>query len=94
MNREARPCRQSYPSWMRERFLELANQGENETVLLSRVDLVTKHPAHQEIVSMGEPAVPLNLERMKAQGGHWFDAVHEITGADPVERGNIPAIRP
>ena len=45
---------------------------------------------------MGEPAVPLILERMKAQGGHWFDALHEITGADPGEpadRGNIPAMQ-
>ena len=96
MNRETRPCRQTSPDWMRERFLELADQWEDETVLLSRSDLASKHPAHREIVSMGEPAVPLILERMKAQGGHWFDALHEITGAGPVEpadRGNIPAMQ-
>ena len=38
MNRETRPCRQNHPDRMRERFLELADQWEDETVLLSRSD--------------------------------------------------------
>jgi len=81
---------------MRESFLELADQWENETLLLSSSDLAAEHPAHRKIVSMGEPAVPLILERMRSQGGHWFDALHQITGADPVEpaaHGNIAAIQ-
>ena len=80
----------------RERFRKLADQWEYETVLLSSTDQVTEHPAHQEIVSMGEPAVPLILDRMKTQGGHWFHALHDITGADPVspdDRGNITAMQ-
>ena len=48
----------------RERFTELADQWEIETVLMSSTDQATEHPAYQEIVSMGEPAVPLILERM------------------------------
>ena len=50
------------------------------------------HGNHQ----MGEPAVPLILERMKSQGGHWFHALPDITGANPVkptERGNVPAMQ-
>ena len=41
---------------------------------------------------MGEAAIPLILERMQTQGGHWFHALHEITGARPVppeSRGRI-----
>ena len=79
-----------------ERFLELADQWENETVFLSRTDLAAKHPAHQEIINMGEPAVPLILQRMKSQGGHWFSALREITNANPVQpadRGNVPAMQ-
>ena len=79
-----------------ERFLELADQWENETVFLSRTDLAAKHPAHQEIINMGEPIVPLILQRMKSQGGHWFHALHEITNANPVQpadRGNVPAMQ-
>ena len=80
----------------RQRFQELADRWENETVLLSSSTQATKHPAHREIVSMGELAVPLILERMKTQGGHWFHALHDITDADPVDfddRGNVPAMQ-
>ena len=80
----------------RERFVNLADQWEHETVLLSSTDQVTEHPAHQEIISMGEPVLPLILERMKSHGGHWFHALHQITGTDPVspdDRGNVPAMQ-
>lgn len=80
----------------RQRFQELADQWENETVLLSNSARAAEHPAHQQIVSMGEPIVPLILERMRLQGGHWFQALGKITGADPVspsDRGNIAAMQ-
>ena len=80
----------------REYFQELADRWEYETVLLSSTDQITEHPAHQEIVSMGDPVVPLILDRMQSQGGHWFHALRDITGADPVDpdkRGNVPAMQ-
>ena len=76
----------------RHRFRELADLWEDETVLLSNSAPAAEHPAHREIVAMGEPAVPLILERMRSQGGHWFHALGQITGADPVapaDRGDI-----
>ena len=79
-----------------ERFDELANQWEKETVFLSNSSRAREHPAHREIVSMGEKAVPLILERMQSQGGHWFQALRGVTGADPVDsedRGNIAAMQ-
>ena len=80
----------------RQRFTQLADQWERETVFMSNPARAAKHPAHREIVSMGESAVPLLLERMQAQGGHWDYALADITGADPVKRsdwGNIAAIQ-
>ena len=80
----------------RERFRELADQWESETVLLSNSERAAAHPTHQEIVGMGQPAVPLILERMQSQGGHWFHALRDITGTDPVspeERGNVAAMQ-
>ena len=79
----------------RERFLELADQWENETVLLSRTDMATKHPAYREILDMGQLAIPLILERMQSHSGHWIQALYDITGADPVDvsdYGNIDAM--
>ena len=80
----------------RERFQELADQWEEETFFLSRSDRAIAHPVHQEIVNLGRPVVPLILERMRSQGGHWFEALQQITGEDPVspaDYGNIAAMQ-
>ena len=45
---------------------------------------------------MGPPMVPFILERIRSQGGHWFEALQQITGADPVspaDYGNIAAMQ-
>ena len=75
-----------------DKFQNLAALWEDETVLLSNSAQATEHPAHLEIIAMGEPAVPLILERMQSRGGHWLHALGQITGIDPVapdDRGNI-----
>ena len=72
----------------RDRFNQLADQWERETALLSRMDRAIKHPAYQEIISMGEQAAPLILERMRETEGHWFAALRAITGANPVKRSD------
>ena len=80
----------------RKRFQELADRWERETVLLSSSSQAAQHPAHQAIVAMGESAVPLIMERMQSQGGHWFHALRSITGANPVkpnDRGNVRAMQ-
>lgn len=77
-------------------FDRLADEWEFETALLSQSDQAAEHPAHRAIVDMGEPAVPLILARMQSRGGHWFHALHAITGANPVkpaERGNVKAMQ-
>ena len=79
-----------------ERFQELADQWEEETFFLSRSDRAIAHPVHQEIINLGQPVVPLILERMRSQGGHWFEALQQITGEDPVspaDYGNIAAMQ-
>ena len=80
----------------RAAFERLADEWETETALLSISDQAAQHPAHHAIIGMGEPVVPLILARMQSQGGHWFHALHAITGANPIkpsERGNIAAMQ-
>ena len=80
----------------RARFEALADRWEEETLFLSFSDQAASHPAHQEIVSMGERAVPLILERMRSQGGLWFHALRDLTGANPVapeDRGKTDAMQ-
>ena len=76
----------------RQRFTELADRWEKETWFLSSSSRAVEHPAHKEIVSMGEPVVPLILERMRGERGHWYFALRAITGANPVnaaDRGKV-----
>ena len=76
----------------RERFEALAERWWEETALHSNSAIKDAHPALQEIISMGQPVVSLILDRMRSQGGHWFGALQQITGARPVppeSRGRI-----
>ncbi len=94
-NHDAQDINRSEPT-DDERFDELADRWERETVLLSNSSRAARHPAHREIVGMGEIAVPLILERMRSQGRHWFQALRDITGADPVkpeDRGNVASMQ-
>ena len=78
-----------------DKFRELADQWEDETMYLSNPHQMARHPAYQEILGMGMGAVPLILGRMKDRGGHWFSTLRTITAADPVppqDRGNVPAM--
>ena len=80
----------------RNRFNELADQWENETVLYSNSTQLMEHPAYREIVSMGKPVVPLILERMRETGRHWDHALEVITSANPVKQsdcGKVVTIR-
>jgi hypothetical protein len=44
------------------------------------------HPAYQQIIGMGERAIPLLIEEMKERPDQWDWALRAITGADPVPR--------
>jgi len=53
------------------------------------------HPAFQEIIALGEAAVPLMLRDLEERPRLWVWALPRITGADPVppaDRGNIAKI--
>jgi hypothetical protein len=42
------------------------------------------HPAYQQIIGMGQDAVPLILFELEESVDHWFWALAAITGANPV----------
>lgn len=79
----------------RTRFNQLASLWRRESGPSSSVTELAKHPAYQAIIQMGEDAVPLILEELKANPGHWFIALQKITGANPVsdeQRGNFQSM--
>jgi hypothetical protein len=76
-----------------QRFRRLAAAWRGGTVHLSSSTARTKHPAYQEIVSMGPQVLPLLLRDLEQNETHWFAALREITGANPVPAsaaGNVP----
>jgi hypothetical protein len=42
------------------------------------------HPAYQQIIGLGQPAIPLLLREVEQQSGRWFWALKAITRQDPV----------
>lgn len=67
-------------------FRALAELWREETGPLSSPTRKAAHPAYQQIIEMGERAIPLILEDMKDHPGHWSMALQAITGENPVPK--------
>ncbi|HEX3356591.1 MAG TPA: hypothetical protein VHS31_06375 [Tepidisphaeraceae bacterium] len=77
---------------LRKKFDTLADRWEQATVYISSPTQAAQHTAYQQIIEMGEDAIPLILRRMRDRGGHWFWALALLAQADPVPqagRGRI-----
>lgn len=75
---------QPVQSEARNKFESLKSQWQHETEMLSSITKKIKHPAYQEIITMGEKVVPFILEDLSREPNHWFYALRVITKADPV----------
>ena len=74
------------------KFDRLARQWKQERGPVSSARRMAAHPAYRAIVAMGKSAIPLLLAELERQPDHWFIALHELTGAEPVPeeaRGRI-----
>ena len=69
---------------LRREFRGLSAQWRRETALRSSVIAIATHPAYQQIIGMGEPALPLIFRELRREPDHWFWALHAITGENPV----------
>ena len=65
-------------------FNHLVQQWRAETHFLSSTHQMVLHPAYQQIIGMGEAAVPLLLRELEQKSGRWFWALKSITREDPV----------
>ena len=75
-----------------QRFLVLADEWRHSQGVTSSLTQMVMHPAYQQIIGMGEAAVPLIFRELEKKPDHWFWALKSITGVDPVSeesRGNI-----
>ncbi len=67
-----------------EAFRLLAEKWKRETAIMSSITKKLRHPAYRDIVALGSDAVPLILSEMARRPDHWFAALEEITGENPV----------
>jgi hypothetical protein len=69
-----------------QRFARLVTEWKHGRGQSSKLKDLAMHPAYQQIIGMGEPAVPLLIEEMKQRPDQWDWALRAITGVDPVPR--------
>lgn len=50
---------------------------------------IHEHPAYDEILAMGPPAIPLILQHLRDHGWHWQRLLRELTGENPVPEGEF-----
>ncbi|MBI1830418.1 MAG: hypothetical protein HYR84_03095 [Planctomycetes bacterium] len=76
-----------------DRFRRLAAEWRDAVAHLSSTTARNNHPAYREIISLGPEVVPLLLRDLEDNQTHWFCALREITGANPIPEsaaGNVP----
>jgi hypothetical protein len=59
---------------------------------LSRIGQITSLPSYRDIVNLGDRATPLLLRELRRQPDHFFTALRELTGAQPIthdDRGRL-----
>jgi len=80
----------------RERFRSLAQQWRRETQWVSSTTEAAMNPAYQAIIGMGAEAIPMILEDLRQNSGHWYWALKAISNEDPVvprDRGSIKKMK-
>ncbi len=70
-------------------FRSLVGRWREETLGHWNVAIILAHPAHQQIVEMGEDALPLIFADLAAGGGHWWRALRIITGTSPISEEDM-----
>ena len=65
-------------------FMLLSEKWKRETAIVSSVTKKIRHPAYREIIALGAEAVPLIIAELLRRPDHWFAALEEITGENPV----------
>lgn len=69
-------------------FAKLVKQWREENHGVSSTNQMSMHPAYQQIIGMGEAAIPLLLRELEKKSGQWFWALKSITREDAVPPEN------
>jgi len=81
------------PETVEATFRALVKQWKKDTEVMSSIARMTKHPAYQQIIDMGEAVIPLLLAELKREPDFWFAALQKLTGVDPVPKEHAGKIK-
>ncbi len=84
---------QPVPETLEEQFARLAETWHEAIAHVSSSSKRDKHPAYQEIISLGSPVVPILLRDLERTHRHWFTALSAITNANPIAKADSGDIR-
>lgn len=76
----------------RRDFDELKAEWKADTAMFSSASKRAKHSAYRKIIEMGMAVVPFIIADLREGPEHWFIALREITGANPVKSGHRGAV--
>lgn len=79
--------RESPVKTLEREFDELAQKWYRETRKISVVDQIVLHPAYQQIIGMGQDALPFIFRELKRTRGHWLWALAMICREDHAKPG-------
>jgi len=69
---------------LHERFAHLVAQWKEKSRHMSNTAQMAMLKPYQQIIGLGERAVPLILQELQREPDHWFWALEAITQANPV----------
>jgi hypothetical protein len=70
------------------KFLKLKNKWLNETKYISSSSIIFNNSNYLEIIDLGSKTVPWILRDLKRTNTHWFSALFELTGVNPIKPEN------
>ena len=73
-------------------FLRLKNRWKFETRFFSNSNEIINNSAYKSIIGMGKKTIPWIIRDLKKSNNHWFFALKEITGINPVNPENYGKI--
>jgi hypothetical protein len=82
--RPAKEGKRIWPESIESRFARLADQWRDETEFVSSSTALVLNSSYQQIIGMGPAVLPFILRFLDSKGGHWFWALNNISGENPI----------
>jgi len=73
-----------HPRALGVRFKKLAARWKNESRFMSSPFQMANLPSYRAIIGMGPAVIPLLLNELSNETDHWFFALWQLTGENPV----------